>query len=106
MKFNPKEVKQIKEIVDFLNNEFPPENLGNKFFAHHPRGTDGNLDIWCIYINDGMLYLPSSAGREELDFCLLAIRTKYKNLRFFMAFQYHITKELFKGKKNGGITVS
>jgi len=70
MKANLTQIKSIKEIIDWLNSEFP-----DKFYAILERGEGTNW--WMIMCNDYELYTKD----EDFRLCREAIREGYADLK-------------------------
>lgn len=103
MSFNAKDVKKIKEILDFLNRNFQPDT----FWAFHPRGrSEKHVDIWHIYTPDGISYMDYIKNKENslLGTCREAIKLKFKELKFIIVYQHRVTKQIVKEKNSNSKT--
>jgi uncharacterized protein YydD (DUF2326 family) len=93
--YNPKQVKQIKEIVNFLNSEIPTNRNEKTFVAYHPRNRDGaSLDVWHVTCNDMLMYMKD----EELKLCKEAVREKFPKLKIVFCYLHNVTRVIVKDK--------
>jgi hypothetical protein len=103
---NLKSIKQIREILKFLNETFPDHKYP-KFRAY--LSPDDDFRWWNIVTDDWFLYMGSPTGgniddHEDFKLCKEAIRTKFKNLNMVFAYQYYVSGSI-KLKAPGHILV-
>lgn len=90
MEFNSKEVKNIKEILTFLNNEFS-DYSSQMFTAYHPRGSVDSYQAWHICCNNYLVYAGADFEKEDFDICRKAIKVKFPNLHITYVYLHDIT---------------
>lgn len=90
--FNAKDVKPIKEIVDWLNKEFPT-NSGKKLFAaYFEKGT--NIQIWHIGCEDMFVYMS-----EDFKIVTEAVREVYPSLKIVFCHLYCVWMYVLNKRK-------
>lgn len=89
-------IKEIKEILNFLNSAFPSKDYP-KFCAYLPPDNDPLcLTEWHIATDDYFLYMGKSEEAEEFKICKEAIRTKFKKFKMIFCFQHAVTSRVQK----------
>jgi len=93
--YSPKQVKAIKEIINWLNEEFP-SNLSDKYFAaYHPRSTEGmSMDRWHVTCNDMLMYMKD----ENFKLCQEAIREKFPKFKIIFCYLHNVTRVIVRNK--------
>jgi len=89
--FKPKDVKIVKDILRFLNKEFPRKDRNN-FVAYYDKK---GIPIWHIICGDHYLW----EKKEELRFYEKIIKIKYPDLRFIIPYCHNITQRIMKDRK-------
>jgi len=88
--FNPKDVKAIKDIVDWLNSEFPGSD--KKIAAYYIKGD--LIDSWHICCQD-MFTWESAEYKASVE----AIRELYPNIRMIFPFLYCVHMFVLRKRK-------
>ena len=93
--YHPKQVKQIKEIINWLNEEFSTTRPEVTFVAYHPRSKDtASLDRWHVTCNDMLLYMKD----DDLKLCKEAVREKFPKLKIVFCYLHNVTRVIIKNK--------